>query len=80
MARNGCCRCREPLAVLWSPRVISTACAYYLPGLFSQASTPAPPVVFSVLDNTAPPFTMVMPQARIADGSPGGGCGDFRPG
>lgn len=59
--------------------VISTACAYYLPGLFSQASTPAPPVVFSVLDNTAPPFTMIMPQARIADGSPGGGCGDFRP-
>jgi hypothetical protein len=59
--------------------VISTACAYYLPGLFSQASTAAPPLVFNVLDNTAAPFTMIMPQARIADGAPGGGCSNFRP-
>jgi hypothetical protein len=58
--------------------VISTACAYYLPGLFSQASTPVQPITLSVLDNTAPPFTMIMPQAHTADGSPGPGCGNFR--
>src|ERR1700749_3465883 len=59
--------------------MISTACAYYLPGLFTQEPTAAPPLVFNFLDNTAAPFTMIMPQARIAEGSPGGGCGNFRP-
>lgn len=66
------------LGTLLVTGVISTACAYYLPGLFSQASTPAPPVTFSVLENTAAPFTMVIPQAHAADGSPGAGCSDFR--
>jgi hypothetical protein len=67
------------LGGLVAAAVVSTACAYYLPGLFSQASTATPPLVFDVLDNTAAPFTMIMPQARIADGSPGAGCSDFRP-
>jgi hypothetical protein len=58
--------------------VISTALAYYLPGLFSQASAPAPPVMLSVLDNTSPPFTMIVPQARTANSSPGVACGNFR--
>lgn len=58
--------------------VISAVCAYYLPGLFSEASTPATPLTFSVLDNTSPPFTMIVPQAQTAGGSPGAGCGSFR--
>ena len=58
--------------------VISTACTYYLPGLFSQASTPAPPITLSVLDNTSPPFRMIVPQARTVGTSPGGECDNFR--
>ena len=66
------------LGTLLVTGVISTACAYYLPGLFSQVATPAPPVTLSVLDNATPPVTMIMPQAHTAGGSPGGGCGNFR--
>jgi hypothetical protein len=58
--------------------VISTACTYYLPGLFSQASTPAPPITLSVLDNTSPPFRMIVPQARTVGTSPVGECDNFR--
>lgn len=65
------------LATIVVTGVVSTACAYYLPGLFSQASTPAPPITFSVLDNATPPFTMIVPQAHTA-GSPGSECGNFR--
>jgi hypothetical protein len=66
------------LGSLVAAGVISAVCAYYLPGLFSEASTPATPLTFSVLDNTSPPFTMIVPQAQTAGGSPGSGCGSFR--
>jgi hypothetical protein len=66
------------LGALVAAGVISAACAYYLPGLFSEASTPTTPLTFSVLDNTTPPFTMIVPQAQTAGGSPGSGCGSFR--
>jgi hypothetical protein len=58
--------------------VITTACAYYLPGLFSEASASAPPITLTVLDNTSPPFTMVVPSAHTAGTSPGVACGNFR--
>jgi hypothetical protein len=66
------------LASLVVGGVISAACAYYLPGLFSEASASAPPIMLTVLDNTSPPFTMVVPQAHSAGTSPGAACGNFR--
>jgi hypothetical protein len=67
--------------------VISVALGYYLPGVFSHASRSlnpvsgsraAAPIISSVIDNTTPPFTMVIPPARTAGGSPGQACDNFR--
>jgi hypothetical protein len=66
------------LGTLLVSGLISAGLAYYLPGIFKEASNPVAPITLTILDNLTPPFTMVVPQARTGSGSPGQACGDFR--
>jgi hypothetical protein len=58
--------------------VVAAAATYYMPGVFRSVSNPVSPITTTVVDNSTPPITMVVPAGRTAVGNPGPACSTFR--